>query len=676
MANGNIVNARGAGLVNGLGLSSPTSKNTQDYNAFDRSQTFYQTQRFGEVNPIFSRKFISGDKVRIRSMHELRSFTLKSPLMSNIYMHRGFFSVPLQAIYHNTFKVFFVNPVKGSDINDTVKPKFALQSIRGNSSFSLFNHLLNNKSVVNTGSSDIQSLNYLNNLFLLMQIYSRDGLLQKLGYSVNCSVGDAMFDIFLKIFNGGYQGVSTCLIDFVNQNQVSCLFDLVSKTIISSGNTHNVSFEEFRSIFYDLVNNKFEIKAFFFDGFTDQTFNTDYDAILSQIPIYRSDDYVNLEKLIAYQYIIAQFYSNSFVDDIHDARQWENNNLNIIDTALRTSTSSSFRNFSTQFSLNGVNYHYDLVCQQISNILSFCFHTNNTSYPATTRNVLCLVFRNLFEQHYSLRTSDYFVDSRTQPLAVGDVNIAVNNNVASAIDVNIGLWRQRFANAVNRIPYHAELYLKEIFGFEPTTKEPKPFFISKERFLISGQEVENTADTEQGKIVTNLRTEDSRYIFETKVTEPCVIMGISSYSLDYAYSSSMDREFVEFDREDNFNPFAQHFGDQPLFARELNNDTSKFSLSYPFAYQLRYYQYKRSVDHAAGGFIDYLPSWAALYDKNNGFDENFNLNPFFIRNHNIDLDRFYSSLSGFNPCEYFHFIAKFHTICKVNSKQQKYPSLL
>ena len=365
MPNLNVVNARGAGLVNGQGLSSPTSKNMQDYNAFDRSQIFFQTHRFGEANPIFSRKFISGDKVRIRSMHELRSFTLKSPLMSNIYMHRSFFSVPLQCIYHNTFKVFFVNPVKGSDIGNDVKPMFPLHYLRGSSGSSLYNLLANSKSSVSSLSSDSKSVIYLNALLFMMQFFSKDSLLQKLGCSMNTDAGDDMFDIFAKIFNGGYQGVSVCQILYNNQNGVSCKLDLVAKTAVIGVNTFNVDFSQFRSIFYDLVNNKFEVTAFFFDGFSDQTFDTDYSNILLEIPIYRNDDFINLEKVIAYQYVMAQYYTNSFVDDIHDARQWEVNNLNIIDSAIRSAAVGVRNNFLTTFSLNGMNYHYDLVCNNI-----------------------------------------------------------------------------------------------------------------------------------------------------------------------------------------------------------------------------------------------------------------------------------------------------------------------
>lgn len=675
MPNSSIITAKGAGLVKG-GVASPEATNMQDYNGFDRSTSFYQTQRFAEISPIFSKKFISGDKIRIRSTHDLRSYTLKSPLMSNVYMHRSFFSVPLQAIYHNTFKPFFVNPVKGSDITDDVKPKWSMQFVRGHATTSIYISLISGQQYVNTSTSDARSIKYINVLFLLMQMMSKDGLLQKLGYSMTGFDVDVLYNHFYKIFDGTYQ--SDCRISYKNNAGVTCTLDISANTLTFSGNTYTLTFEKFRSIFYDLVNNKYEITSFYWDvneAGGDQGQQTEYSQILSNIPSYNTDEYINPEKLIAYQMVCAQFFTNSYVDDIHDAFNWLNNNLSIVNTTAPLISTSR----KPSFTLNGVVYNYDLISNY--NYVTMCqMGLSIYSNVSTTLSSLPItyVLRNIFEVQYSLRTSDYFVDSRTQPLAVGNVYSAVVANQVSAIDINISLWQQRFLNAVNRLPYHIENYLKGIFGFEPQTKEPKPYFISKERFLIGGQEVENTADTEQGKVVTNLRTVESRYVFETFTSEPCVIIGLNSYSMEYAYGTSMDKEFIEFDRFDNFNPFLQHAGDQILYARELDNNPARFSLTNSiFAYQLRYMQYKKSIPaHASGGFLDNLPSWIALYEKTGSYGNNAYLNSDFIRNANVDFDDFYSSLTGFNPCEYFHFIARFDTICHVNSKQQKYPSLV
>lgn len=670
MPNSNIVSAKGAGLASG-GSAAPEAYNSQDYNAFDRSMTAFQTQRFADINPIFAKKFISGDRVRIRSGHELRTYTLKSPLMSKVYMHRAFFSVPLQCIYHNTFKPFFVNPVKGNDIPDSVLGGFPLSRVRGDNARSLYLRLSSDMSNIQSGVSDGNSIKYLKQLFLLIQMFSKDGLLQKLGYSISGLDVDYLVDLIMQPDRNA-QDVTSFKIGYKDNAGRSCYIDTVTNVYSNSISIYTMPLKQKRSIVFDLINNKYEITSFMSDCISSQDFVSEYSTLLNAIPNYSSDEYVNLEKVIAYQYVCAQYYTNSFVDDIHDAFSWEQNIMTTYRGIIQSTSATAIKSLPVSFTLNGVNYNYDLVNRQtLDNLCFIAFY--QTGYDAM--NVALDLLRNIFEVHYSLRTQDYFLDSRTQPLAVGDVYASVTNNQVSAIDVNISLWKQRFLNAVNRIPYHIENYLNGIFGFTPETKEPKPYYLHKERFLISGQEIENTAN-DTGKVVTNLRTEDSRFIFESKTSEPCIILGLSSYSLEYAYSTAMDKEFVEFDRFDNFNPFLQHAGDQPLLARELDNNPSRFTLSTPFAYQVRYQQYKKSINHASGGFLDSLPSWVALYDKTGNFGANAYLNPDFIRNHNLDFDDFYGSLTGSDPLTYFHFICRFDTICHVNSKQQKYPSLM
>lgn len=674
MPKSNIVNARGAGLSAG-GSASPSVRNMQDYNGFDRSQTFFQTQRFGEISPIFAKKFISGDRIPLQSKHYLKSHTLASPLMSNVYMNRAFYNVPLQCIYHNTFEYWFKNPVRGEDIPENVKSGFDMSFIRGRSN-SIYSFLYNNISLVQKNVSDNGSLQYVNTLFLFMQIASRDGLLSKLGYGFSFDAADRLYDIFFDLFGDINH---TLTIGFLDEEGNDASINFRTKILTRNSNSFLISLSEFRRYFYDIVNNKYPITSFtsdIFDISSDVTLKELYLSILESIPVFEQGEYINLEKLFAYQYVCSQFYTNSFVDDIYSARSWEENNLSLLSDAIRSaSNNATIRSYNVTFSYQGKQIAYDLISRRIIGILCQ-FSYSNTSPLPEFRTTCVRILRNIFEVHYSLRGSDFFTDSRTQPLAIGDVYSQVSAQGVSAIDVNKSLWIQRLLNAVNRIPQHIETYLKEMFGFEPQSREPKPMYISKERFLIIGQEIENTSNSEQGKIVTNLVSSDNgRYRFETFASEPCIVIGLVSYSLDYAYSQAVDKEFFEFDRLDNFNPYFQHVGDQPLMTRELINDPSKFGNSEIFAYQLRYYQYKKSINHASGGFLDYLPSWIALFDKSNAANQR-HLNSVFIRNSNEDFDAFYSSLYGFNPCQYFHFIVRFDTQCHVTSKQQKYPSLV
>lgn len=668
MKRSDIVDARQAGLTSGQGRGVPSTLNTQDYNRFDRSQFNAQGNRFAEISPFYAKKHISGDKLPLVSEHDLRTFTLNSQFLGDIYLNKGFFSVPLQAIYHNTFYPWFENPPRGtSDIPDSLLPGFRLSYLRGNEPTSLYNRLFDT-SHLSASSSDAFSVRWINSLFLSMQIFSRDGLLQKLGYSIKSGYTETMFR---WLFSFHHNQASVKLNVGLTINGSEYIMDFYNRKL----GQRFLSFAEFRNLLFDVYNNKYEIRSIYTDFETDQSMHDDFFSALLEFPSFQPDEYVNLEKVIAYQYVCSQFYSNGFVDDIFSARQWEENIKNIVFAVKKSTTNASLRIADTSASYNGVRYEFDLVSRGFCQLLYYAFTDALSATIADDFNQLVLCIRNIFEVHYSLRGSDYFIDSRTQPLAVGDVTIQVNNNSVNALDVNKKNWVLRFLNAAVRVRPHIENYLRTFFGFTPTTKEPKPFYLVKERYLIGKQEVENTAN-EQGNVVTLLRSAGTKKHYEVFLSEPSIIIGVSSFSMSYFHTQSMDKEFIEFDRFENFNPFFQHIGDQPLLLRELNNDPS-VTLNSVFAYQDRYYQYKKSINIASGPFASgSLKSWIPIFEHLYQYSDMRVLDSEFIRNHNSDIDEFYSSLTGETPCDYYHFIVIFKTYNYVASKQQKYPSLV
>lgn len=655
MANQYAQNAEYGGLVSGMSKNHPEVNNQEGYNTFDRSSIFLQTQRFADVNPIYAHKFISGDIAPIESAHDLRTYTLASPLLTNVYMHRSFYAVPLQAIYPNTFAPFFKPQIKGFDFPEDAKPKLILERFLSGSSTSLIGYL---GASYGTGTNESEAF-WLNCLFLLLQMFSQDGLLVKLGYGIKNIGVDGILDEMLSQNHG---------LTF----QVTRPSDNYSFSFNPGDPAVDLSKRRF--YLFKLINNKYQLTGVQYTGTNWTDFVDDvrrYDVFTNTYYLTDPLDCINMEKVIAYQLVCAQFFTNSYVDDINTAKKWLDNQFALFNAlSIRVTTS---------FSLNGVQYNYDLISKyMLKTLADLAF--GGAAYSLQNKQICLGILRNIFEIHESLKTSDYFVDSRTQPLAVGDVYASVVSNQVSAIDVNHALWMQRLLNAVNRIPDNIVEYLRKMFGNDPISKEPQPMFISSERFLVGGQEVENTSDTNQGNTVTLLRSkEPSRYRFEVRVSEPSVIIGVNSYSMDIVYASAIDKEFTEFDRYDNFSPYLQHIGDQPVTQQELSNDfTSSTHLS-NFAYQLRYASYKSSINHASGAFADFsvgaLKSWAGIFDRSNA--SNFKvLNSEFIRNANIDFDDFYSSLTGTKMTDYFHFICAFETRCFVNSKQQKFPSLV
>lgn len=645
--------AREAGLVSGVSLNHASPFNPQDYNEFDRSADMFETQRFAEINPIYAQEFNGDDIIPIRSLHELRSFTLKSPLMSDLYMNRAFFQVPLQAIYPHTFQPLFKPEIKGSDIPDGAKAAFNLALIKGGA-VSLSSLV---QSVYTSGfNTYVTSTVFFKCLLLFIQLFSRDSLLVKLGYGLPDYGADQVFELILT--NNTSQGI---VVSYSTPSNPS--------KSITFKDTNVDAFHRYALM--QLLYGKWAIISVTMeDPSTTQSHDLAAigDIISRDLPSWTNDDFINLEKVFAYQLTCAKFYSNPYVDDINTSYRWLLNN--------ETLAYSIVSNTQRSFVLNGVNYQYDLISRNIlSNLMLIAF--NYTSGTAANKIIVLNIFSNIFEVHSSLRYTDYFVDSRTQPITMDNTYAAVTGQGVSALDVNKSLWLQRFKNAVGRVPDNMRSYFRSIFGYEPDTIEAEPFIISKERFLIIGQEVENTNDTEQGKVVTNLRSSQSNFIFDVHVKEPVIIIGLNSYSVKYAYGRAVDKGFIINDRLDKFNPFLQHIGDQTVLYNELNNDRRSAYYGNTFGYQVRYAQFKTALSHATGGFLDdnTLQSWIALFDKTNAMDYAV-MNTEFIRNQNLDFDQFYSSLTGTKMTTYFHFICRFTTFCDVKSRQQKFPSLM
>ena len=565
MANQYAQNAEYGGLVSGMANNHPEVNNNEGYNTFDRSSIFLQTQRFADVNPIYAHKFVTGDIAPIESAHDLRTYTLASPLLTNVYMHRSFYSVPLQAIYPNTFEAFFKPQIKGQDFPSAAKPILPLSKLLAGSN-SVRAWLSSN---VGTESGNSEEL-WMQMLFLLLNIFSKDGLLYKLGYGFKNVDVDYFVDDILS------QGAGLNFQVLRPSDSYAFSFD--------PGDT-SVPLSIRRFYLLKIIQNKYELQGIQYSGSTWTNFRNTIlnEDFFSNTYSLGSGDGINLEKVLAYQLVCAQFFSNSYVDDINTAKKWIDNQLILMQGPASYSGQIGF-------TLNGKRYLYDIISNQMLNLV---LSTAITSTSLSDKKVAIACMRNIFEIHESLKTSDYFVDSRTQPLAVGDVYASVVSSQVSAIDVNHALWMQRLLNAVNRIPDNIVEYVRKMFGSDPISKEPQPMFISSERFLIGGQEVENTSDTNQGNTVTLLRSkEPTRYRFEVRVSEPSVIIGVNSYSMDIVYASAIDKEFTEFDRYDNFNPYLQHIGDQPVTQQEICNDLVSSTHLNNFAYQLRYAQPK------------------------------------------------------------------------------------
>ena len=98
-------------------VNNPTPKGVNTHSDFDLSRCILQTMRFGDLTPLFAYEVTPKDTIPLRSSHDIRSYTLKAPLMSNITLKKDYFSIPLQAILPFNWEKIYKNPKQGDDIN-------------------------------------------------------------------------------------------------------------------------------------------------------------------------------------------------------------------------------------------------------------------------------------------------------------------------------------------------------------------------------------------------------------------------------------------------------------------------------------------------------------------------------------------------------------------------------
>ena len=99
-------------LIKSQGAEAPRNRSK-----FNLSHHHYSTLRFGEISPFFELETVAGDKINLRSAHKLSTFTLKSPILSDVHLNKDYFNVPMEAILPFNWDKIYANPVVGDDVN-------------------------------------------------------------------------------------------------------------------------------------------------------------------------------------------------------------------------------------------------------------------------------------------------------------------------------------------------------------------------------------------------------------------------------------------------------------------------------------------------------------------------------------------------------------------------------
>lgn len=630
-------------------------------NYFNYGRKVYNTLRYADLTPFEAVHGVEGDILQFGSKHNIRSYTLKSPVQSDIFMKKVYTQVDMKAILPKNWDIVYQHPLIGDDVPDDA------YTCSTNFYSSILTNLLDvlNNPPQSVASDDARRLDFFFKSVLFFEsIFSDGSLLSSLGYHASSCIlfdGNSSNDSYLYSFDYLFQRL---FLDFANNNVI-----FVYRGVSYEPGNYNDLFDAIRfdpthtiSLSVDSDLESSEVITIFSEFFSRISFR-EYDLPL------------NIDVLIAYQLSCINFFSRDEIDNIFTAEKYHSLLKSYIVSMSEIAGDSYYSNM--YFDYNGTSLEYDSTsAHALDKIFYFFFQDPNSE----TSGILFSYLFSVFGYQQNLRYGDYFTGSKKSPMAVGDAYAQIEGNYVTAIDTTISLLKARFYNAINRVGRTFSSYLGLMDG-KASPKDTEPRWLATINSRVSGFEVENTAE-KQGEIVTLLKSSDSKYVYEIEVGAPCIIIGIACFEIERIYSKTVDRFFFHKNRYDMFNKFMQNIGDQAIYTGERN--AGKYtSEEDAFGYTPRHMEYKQRYPIACGGYLQpgVLNSYAFITDNYIAGSNNFtyspqSINSEYIRSSNAELDRFYSSLSGYGLGNYFHFIVVFDNRCDAYRKMLKAPSIL
>lgn len=104
-------------MQNGNHLNQAVQDNNPKKSRFTLREKVAFTPRFGQITPFMSMTVLPDDDIRMNTIFDLRTFTLKSPLLKNLTMNKQYFQVPMECILPFNWKTkIYPNPNIGDDV--------------------------------------------------------------------------------------------------------------------------------------------------------------------------------------------------------------------------------------------------------------------------------------------------------------------------------------------------------------------------------------------------------------------------------------------------------------------------------------------------------------------------------------------------------------------------------
>lgn len=627
------------------------------------------TPRYGELYPFMCEDVVPGDKIKMSSLFDLRTYTLKSPLMQDVSMYKSCYSVPISAILPNNWDKVVETPNVGD-----VCPVEASCLMKLSDFYALFGGLANNVSaaiITNLGQGVQPSMDVLKKVTdgfrlcaLLEQMFSCNGLPAALGMPITRErvlegiTFDVLFDD-VSDMNADGSGLQFVVTPY--DDNATALFSLVSSD----------SFD----FFYWLQD---------YSGYLSIK-SADYNPVASAVRNYLNvaatnllnlsevvnADYVDLSRFYAYQLVFNEFHTNDNVDYIYSAKSWRAALFGLKEFIIRDKGVAALTN---TFSFNGDYVMFDACA---SNLLTY-YATHQGVGQLLDSHLMVEYLCQIFGIRRSLVYKDYFTNARVSPLAVGDTSVSVNANKVDVVNVTRNIQLQRFLNAVNRSGRKPAAYFKSLFGVDLRPDDDTPIFLCETKDVVYGQEVENTGSaqvTDANSITTRLHTKSNEYQFETFCDKYGVIISLVHFEVERFYDNACERVTLKDSLMDYFNPYMQYVGDQDIKVGEYDVDSFD-GFSSPMGYATRDINYKLGFPRAIGGFVKGLPSWLFLARKLGSLSQDLSINPEFIRSLPSTFDRFYLSLTYSSYSQYWHFIVLCRNFIDADRPMVKNPQIL
>ena len=664
-------------LAPSKGIVGSDPQNTQDAKTihtssyFDESclgYDFFDTLRFGEYHPFTAMEVVPKDVVEAKFKHNIMSYTLKAPLMQGIKVKKAIYQVPREAILPFNWEKWFKNPVIGQDIPDDVGT-----SVSGfwTKVKTMCDKLLQPYLTALTGSEPTDKAGFLHDMFRMLvfmeYFYSNGSVLKSCNtsgaqffqlldqYGDRTKSFDYWMDAILKIFVNEFNPLGYGYAFAVTIGGKSYrVYTEYPEDENPTGNVLNI--REFLSMIRDepifTITGGINASAFtsFWTILTGAT-------SLQLVTLYGDDDEpIDLKRLWAYNLVCAHFMTNDKVDFIYSAELYRQYVGELVTRAWGEALGNGGNNEDSVFTVNGLTYRYDYMSANYFDAIV----TNIASDGASAIDEVWAYIATLFSYKRSLRYQDYFTGSRTQPLAVGDVNVQVNSNLVNIVDSERKRFLARMLNSINTAGMRQ--YVKELFGVEQAPDWHNPQQLIKFDDIAYGERTENTGDAQWQKansVTATLTGNSDRYAFKMYFDRSSVLIGIAWFDIPRVYAYATERQNMHFDRFDEFQPMMQYIGDQKLYKGELGAPkfTGATNLTDAFGYKLRNAEYKQRYSQCAGGFVESLPGYIFKADiletvaiQNQGSS--------FIRSFPSELDKFYLNLTGYSNGTYFHFICK------------------